>query len=399
MPTLLGSVTLGPAITLLEDFDVTEGVDGMLDITVRVSPTVLSNSRVEDHFWDLHGLAGRLIPVTFSDKAFLSGYYTVVDVDMDHWSYPGSPGSRSVVSWAKLTLFRAGTESQVDLESRLSGALTRVNGYSIVGERWHAPPPGHLGYYTSSGTPSTLTVTGAEGALTIYRGLTVGVNPRWACPLASWSAYRCRLIDTNLVERTGILAPIAPSAWEVNNGLVRLFVVGSGLKVAAHDGTAWREKTYTITIGATVLGAPNATTIIRNTPEAVTVRCLWSSSPGRTTVDFTVRRGSRMVEGYIQTQPSAASIVVAQAASEATTSATGYIVATGNDALGTRYMIGSAGSFTANTGARSITKSSATAMDFVLGAIIGAGASGDTATDWMKRYIGATAENVQAVRR
>jgi hypothetical protein len=396
MPTLLGSVQLGPAITLFEDFDVTEGVDGLLTITVRVSPTVMSNSRVEDHFWDLHGLAGRLIPVVFSDKAFLSGYYTVVDVDMDHWSYPNTP--RSVVSWAKLTLARAGTESQVDLESRLSGALTRVNAFSIVGERWHAPPPGHLGYYTSSSTPSTLSVTGAEGALTIYRGLTVGVNPKWACPLASWGSYRARLLDAAAVERTGILMPLAATGWEVNNGLVRLRVDSGGLKVASHNGTAWAEKTFNVAIGFTI-GAPSATTVIRNTPEAVTVRCLWSFSPGRTTIDLTVRRGSRMVEGYIQTQPSAASIVVSQAASEATTSATGYIVATGNDGAGNRYMIGSAGAFTANTGARSITKSSATAMDFVLGATIGAGATGDTATDWMKRYIGATAENVQAVRR
>ncbi len=143
--------------------------------------------------------------------------------------------------------------------------------------------------------------------------------------------------------------------------------------------------------------------MVRNEFHAVTVRCLWSSSPGRTAIDLTIRRGSRFVEGVINTQPSATSIVVAQAASEATTApgSAGYIVATANDAAGNTYMIGSAGAFTANTGNRSIAKSSAVQMDFMAGQVVGGtgAASGDAATNWMARYIGVTAEKVRGVRR
>lgn len=400
MPTFLGTVQLGPAITLFEDWEVNDSFADALTITARVSPTVMSTARVEDHFYDLQGLNGRLIPVVFSDKAFLSGYYTVADAKITHWSYPGMIGSKANAAWAELTLAREGVDSQVDLESRLSGSTTRTNAFSIVGERWHVPPPGHVGYYCSSGSPSTLSLSSADGALTMYRGLTFGVHPRWACPLASWGVGRARLLDGNGNERTGTRAPLPNTGWEINNALVRLRVDSGGLKVAAWDGSTWHEKTFNITVaGPGTLGAPSSTTIVDNGPQKVTVRCLWSSSPGRTTVDLIVRRGSRMVEGVIQTQPSAATIAMSQAASETTTSATGYIVASGNDANGNRYMIGSAGSFTPNTGARSITKSSATTMDFVLGATIGAGASGDAAADWMKRYIGATEERIVAVRR
>lgn len=401
MPGFLETVTIGPAITnLYGDWQVDDSFADALEVTVRISPSVMSNSRVEDRFHDLKGLDGQLMPVTFEDKAFLSGYYTVAAADISHWSYPGLVGGKQVAGWAKLTLGREGHESQVDLESRLSGAQTRVNGYSIVGERWHCPPPGHLAYYCSTGSPSTLSLTGADGVLTMYRGLTVGVSPRWSCPLAGWGVGRARLLDGNGNERTGVRVPLPATGWEVNNSLVRLRVDSGGLKVASHDGTAYEEKTYNIAIAVVgTLGAPSATTIIRNDPAAVTVRCLWSSSPGRTVVDLTVRRGSRLVEGYIQTSPSASTIAVSQAASEATTSATGYIVATGNDGAGNRYMIGSAGAFTPNTGARSITKSSSTFMDFVVGATIGAGATGDAAVDWMKRYIGTPEEKVRAVRR
>jgi len=400
MPTLLGTVQLGPSITLHEDFEVGEGFDGALTVSAIASPSVMSNSRVEDRFYDLLGLDGALVPVTFSDKAFLSGYYLVAGADVTHWGYAGFGGPRTAVGAVKLTLVRKGVDSQVDIESRLSGSTTRTNGYAITGERWHVPPPGHLAYYCSSGSPSTMSLASADGSLTMYRGLTYGVHPRWACPLAGWGVGRARLLDGNGNERTGTRAPLPSTGWEVNNALVRLRADSGGLKVAAWDGSAWEEKTFNIAVaGPGTLGAPTSTTIVDNGPQKVTVRCLWSSSPGRTTVDLIVRRGSRMVEGLINTQPSAATIAISQAASEATTSATGYIVATGNDGAGNRYMIGSAGAFTANTGARSITKSSATQMDFVLGAIIGAGASGDAAADWMKRYIGATEERVVAVRR
>lgn len=401
MSTLLSTVTIGRLGALFDTYSAEESLAGELQLTAQASPETLTAAQVEATYDDLLGLDGALVPVTFADKAFLSGYYTVSGVDLSHWSYPGLVGLRRVVLTAKLTLRRVGYAGTVDLESRLSGAQTRVNAHSLTGERWHAAPAGHTAYFTSTGTPSTLSVTGAEGALTIYRALTVGQHPRWACPLASYGAYRVRLLDATGRERTGVTLALPTTGWEVHNSLVRLRVDSGGLKIASHDGTQWEEKTYTVTVGS-VLGTPTAVSVVRNEYHAVTVRCLWSSSPGRTAIDLTIRRGSRLVEGYVNTQPSA-SIVITQAAAEATSApgSAGYIVATANDAAGNTYMIGSAGAFTANTGNRTITKTSATSMDFVAGQVVGgtAAPSGDQATNLMARYLGVTAEKVRGVRR
>lgn len=398
--SLFGTVTLGRMVPLFEAYEAGQSEDEAVTLTVQAPPHEYPNAQIERIFHDLAGLPDRLIPVTFSDKTHLDGYYTVDNVDLNHWSAKAHISARTVVLTARVTLRRAGHPAQVDLESRLSGSQTRTNSHVVTGERWHMPPPAHHSYFTSSGTPSTLSMTGAEGAATLYRVLTVGVHPRWACAPASYGGYRARIIDSFSEERTGIRWPIPATGWQVHNGFVRVQVDGTGIRIASHDGTAWEEKTYTVTIGS-VLGAPNATVVVRNNYEAVTVRCLWTGSPGRTTIDLTVRRGARWVEGYIQTQPSAASIVVAQAASEATTAATGYITATGDDGGGNRYILGSAGAFTANTANRSIARSSTTVMDFMAGNVVGGGTApvGDQATNLFARYLGVTAEAVRAVRR
>ncbi|MFD1238243.1 hypothetical protein ACFQ34_33625, partial [Pseudonocardia benzenivorans] len=70
MPTLLGTIQLGPSITLYEDFEVDDSFADVLTVNAVVSPMAMSNSRVEDRFYDLQGLDGQLVPVIFSDKAF-----------------------------------------------------------------------------------------------------------------------------------------------------------------------------------------------------------------------------------------------------------------------------------------------------------------------------------------
>lgn len=349
---------------------------------------------------DVLGLMRRIVPIRFGEKSDRDGYFEVVDnnTTVTNWG-----GEVVAVNW-QLRCERHGSDTEVDLESQLSGAQTRVNVHSLVGERWHAPPAGHYAYHTTTGTPSVLTVTGAEGPLLVYRGLTAGVNPRWGCPLDSYGAYRARFLDSVGRERSGYPPQLAPLGWELANGLVRIrYSDSTGLRVAAHDGTGWAEKLWRITVAGTILGAPTSVSVIRNEYEAVTLRLLWPRNPGRTQLDLTLRRGARWVEGYAQTHPGGVSITVGLVTPEATTApaSSGYITASGDDASGDRFLAGSAGAFTADTGASSITRTSTAVMDFLLGAVVGGGAapSGDQAANHMARYLGSSAEQVRPVRR
>lgn len=409
--SLYSTVTLGRLEPLLDaSFEVAEALGGSLVVTVQASPSRMSNEEVESYYDDLRGLDGALIPVLFSDKAFLSGFFRVSKVDLSHWSYPGNIGRRQVVLTAKVGLDRVGVDTDVDFESRLSGAQTRSNVYSLTGRRWHVAPAGHFGYSVAGTVPTQLTLTGEDGPVTLYTNFTVGANPRWMCRVEDYGRYRTRFIDATGRERSGThirLAPagwpIGPSGWQVHNGLVRVRHDANGLFVAVHDGTKWAEKRYWLyadtAVSAVPLGSPDALSVIRNEYEAVTVRLGWTGPPsaGRVEVDLTVRRGARWVEGYFKSTYFSLK-QVAKAAAEASTASSGYIAATAGDANGQRYILGAAGSFAGNTSLNTIA-SSTFALDFMIGAVVSGAPSGDLATDLMARYLGTTAERVEAVPR
>jgi hypothetical protein len=348
---------------------------------------------------DLLGLMRRLVPVRFTEKPERDGYYEIVDTNAALSAF----GSEVVTCTWTLRAEKMGSDSEVDLESILSGALTRTNAHSITGERWHAPPAGHYAYTLATGTPSTLSVTGAEGALTVYRNVAVGVNPRWGCSVADYGSYRARFIDNAGLERTGYPPRLAAVGWQLHNSLVRLSVNSSGhLLVASHDGTSWEEKAWQVTVAGTLLStAPAQAVVIRNDYEAATVRLLWSRAPGRVQLDLTIRRGARWVEGHLQTLPGGVTLVVGLVTPETTTAGTGHITATGNDGAGNRFLGGTAATFTAGTGDSSMTVTSAAAMNFMVGSVVGGGSApaGDQAANHIARWLGSAAEVTRAFRR
>ncbi|MEU5197292.1 hypothetical protein AB0G86_25125 [Streptomyces scabiei] len=133
----------------------------------------------------------------------------------------------------------------------------------------------------------------------------------------------------------------------------------------------------------------------------VVVRLVASRSPGRTQLDLTMHRGSRVVEGYLQSGSSATLVTqLVSAETNVNTAASGYLTATSNDADGNRFVCGSARTFTGSTNG-TLTKSSATFLDFFIGAVIGGGSavSGDAATDIRNQYIASMAESTYVVRR
>lgn len=361
--------------------------------------TAVQMARIQD---DVSSLMDALVPVTFTDKSSRSGYYQVRDVGAKLISWTGEVVT---CDW-NLTLTRIGTDTEVDLESRLSGAATRNNSFSATGERWHAPPIGHYGYWTGGTQPSTVTRTGADGAMTVYRGLPTAtnpaVNPRWGCPVGSYLNGRVRILDSNSLERTGSNFTTPASGWELNNALVRVKPLTSSgvLEISAYTGGGWQTKSWDILSGGSTIGAFTSMSVLLNEPEMAVIRLLRTQSPGRITVDVTLRRGSRFAELYVQSSFSS-TLKVVRASAEAGTAGTGYVRATANDGAGNRYIVGSSLTHTTDTANGGLSLAATTTLDAFIGVIAaGSGAvAGDQAADLYSQYLGSPAELVQAVRR
>jgi hypothetical protein len=134
--------------------------------------------------------------------------------------------------------------------------------------------------------------------------------------------------------------------------------------------------------------------------EQCVIRLAVARSPvGRAYLDLTLRRGSRIVEGWLQRGDSG-TLSVYLASAETLTDSTSYVVRSTNDADGNRVIAGSARNFDAHADG-GLTKTSSTAMDFWAGVVAGgdSAVSGDQAAHLRDQYVGALPETVAAVRR
>lgn len=397
-----GDVQLG-RIPLRETFTVSEsGGDGRsLDLEGQESYPPLTRAQVIARHDGINALAvGQVIPVTFTDKPERSGYYTVKSSGA---TYSEHLNERVTTDW-KVSLDRVGSDAETDLQSRLTGAV-RLNDFSLTGERWHAPPIGHYGYYTGSSNPTTMTRTGADGTMTVYRSVPAGVSPRWGCPPASYLTGRVKAATTGAQEVYGVDVPLAAAGWALSNGFVNIAPGASGtLNVQTYSDGAYRSKEWNVSVAgsASSITSWDGATLLRNDPEMVILRLIKGLSPGRATLDLTLRRGSRFVEGYLQTGTSA-TLAAYRASLEMNTSAaaSGYVTATADDADGNVFVIGSARTFTAHANGGLI-KSAATALDFFIGAVasqttLNANPTFETnSSDWTAVNATLTRSNAQA---
>lgn len=393
----IGRVVLREALTrAAESLNAATG-ERTLSISGQESSPPLTAAEVAVLQDDLLGLRESLVPVIFTAKADRNGYYLVKDANAELFNWD----NEIVTCDWKLVLTRVGSDSDVDIESRLAGALTRSNVHSATGERWHAPPIGHFAYWTGATIPSVVTRTGADGAITVYRGVPTATNPRFACDVTDYLDGRVRFLDDADRERSGTTLSLDPADWTLTNGLVRVKPLPSSgvLEIAAYTGS-WAAKSWDLRVTGVTLGVPDAVTLLRNDPECVIVRLIWSETVGRTEADLTLRRGARHVELYMKRQ-TAATLRLQLATAEAASSATGYIRATANDAAGNRYIIGSARSFQVDLVNGAIYQDSITVLDAFIGVIAaGSGAvAGDAGNDIRAQYLGAPAETVRGVRR
>lgn len=399
-----GTIQLGRT-TLRETFTATEqGGNRGLNLAGQESMPPLTRLQLVGVHDNICGLEGQSpVAVTFTDKPERNGYYQVSSnaSTLNEWRT-----EMLTADWT-IALDRLGSVGEVDLNSRLTGVV-RINDFSLTGERWHAPPIGHFGYYTGSTNPTTMTRTGADGAMTVYRSVPSGVIPRWGCDPANYLTGRVRVTDTTTpaapIELEGTARSVPAAAWALSNGLVNVTPSASAsFDVQAYTGGAWHSKLWNVSVAgsASSITSWDSASLLRNDPEQVIVRLSKGQSPGRATLDLSLRRGSRFVEGYLQIGTSA-TLAAYRSTLETNTSfaASGYVTATGNDADSNRFACGSARTFTAHTNG-GVTKASATSLDFWIGVVAGGGSavSGDAATDLRNMYIACLPEATYAVRR
>ncbi|MFF4346815.1 hypothetical protein [Streptomyces sp. NPDC001530] len=362
-----GDLQLG-RIPLRETFTASEsgGSDRGLDLEGQESYPPLTRAQVIARHDGINSLIpGQVIPVTFTDKPERNGYYTVSSASSTYTEYLNETVT---ASW-KVSLDRVGSDAETDLQSRLTGAV-RLNDFALTGERWHAPPIGHYAYYTGATNATTMSRTGADGAITVYRGVPANVSPRWGCAPTSYLTGRVKVTTTGSQEVYGVDVPLAATGWSMSNGLVNVTTSASAtLDVQTYSGGAYASKLWNASVAgsASSITSWDGATLLRNDPEMCILRLTKGLSPGRATLDLTLRRGSRIIEGYLQVG-TANTLCAYRSTAEAATNNTSYLVATNDDADGNKYAIGSARTFTAHANG-GVIKAATTGLDFWIGAV------------------------------
>lgn len=404
-----GTVTVG-RLVVRENFVLTTAVDGSsgersVSLSGEESNPPLTVTAMKQRHEDIMGMKGMLVPVIFTTKTDQNGYYQVADVSCDLTNWDNSPAK---FAWTMKLVF-LGSDNNVDIESRLN-IVTRQNNYSNVGERWHAPSRVHYGYYTGSTQPSKVIRYGSDGSMTVYRNVPTGVNPRWGATVGNYMVGRVKVIASG-VERSGTNLTVSASGWELNNGLVRVTPNEGSLGYLnvsswASGAAAWQGKNWRVFVtSGSIVTTVDAATVLRNDPEMVTLRLTKDLSSfgevGRATIDLTLRRGSRFVEGVIRRGDQANEIKVAlQTLENSTNSSSGYVSATSNDANGNMFVAGTARNYTPHASG-GVIRSNTNFFDFFIGTSVGGSAAvaGDQPVNLYAQYISVASDYTMGVRR
>lgn len=393
-------------VYLVEMERATETADGKLSLTGQESAPPTTVAMVKWLHGQIAGMQeGRVIPVLFRDKAVRNGYYAVETATSDLTDYQDEV---ALADW-QIDLKRLGSENEVDIQSRLTGAV-RQNDFSVTGVRWHAPAIGHYSYYTGLTIPSNHDRPCEDGTIRVYTGIPNNAQPKWGCSPIDYLKGGARLTTTNEVSSEnvveGINRPLGANNWNLSNGIINVAPTATGgtLAIGIWDGSAYRNTNWELWSGGNRINPWQTATLIRNDPEVVILRLMAgraSTTGGREVVDLTLRRGSQFVEGYIQISESTSLHIHGQNAAPSASASNGTVAATANDANGIRRVCGSARSWTTTDTANcGFTKNSATVLDFWIGATIGAGTAGETQRgDLQNQYIAAMPEITYAVRR
>ena len=403
--TVYGPLTIG-RLTLTEDWQITEkaGTGGRtVSLAGQEASVALADSQAatRERAEGILAYQGSVVPCVFTHQAHRNGWYRVNSPQVDEQTW----NEHTLTRW-RVDLERVGADSEVEVESRLIGG-NRTHASAATAELWHAPAVGANGYYVGTSTPGYVDRVGEGGTVRVFRALPAATNPRWAVPAAS-ALGGAVSVTVNGILRMGLTCADTPASWVLSNGLVKVEPRTSAgtLRVTSYLASAWgTAKVFDIKRGTTSLGAATHVTVLRNDPCESVIRLVWDHAPGRTTVDLSLKRGSRFVALHAQQYEATNALRVDDNAGGGTVTdqltAAGYIASTTSDGDGNRWVLGTpvasaaAGTFgfAASVAARS--------LPAYVGVVRGGAspAAGDTAAQVNAQYLGTPAEAERVIQR
>lgn len=384
----------------------------------------------------VNSLDQNAVPVTWTVEPSFDGYYVVVSADVSEVGPHPSRTARVAVTLARFSTAYASvvheTLGTVVTRTNVAGATAAAT-WAIPSSASFDPPNGWKNTalstrVTSTGTVNVVPLTVSSSAITGRFTVPASAHYEGAATIehrySAAGAY-------HVME--GRHAPLSPSSWRLSNGLLRITPSTTAnhlIDVSAYDGSAWSTATAW-TVSASNKVPPNgnasgrypqimAARIVKNAPEAATIRLIWRYTDETTgaglanrtavtnaienqpqVVDITLRRGDRVASLDFSNRVAAVPyITLSLNGTPGGSSITGGVVETSADASGNKAVILGAGTLTAPTtvALEQQSTSGSAPMQFAIGYVVpAAAATPDAATDLAGQYFGAVAEKQRAV--
>lgn len=313
--------------------------------------------------------AERVIPCTFSAYAQLDGFYRLENVSADRIG--------SGVAWSlDLTRIQSWGHPRVEIVTS-SGLLTNSHGVTS-GSIVYVPPgtPTSWAPYGNTFYTARPNADGFNHVTVAADGVSAAATGRSYMQVkpSEWYKGGCRAqlnLDSGgtyytIIGRKSFVDPIDLARLRISNGLVRVTGPGATLSPQWWDGSQW-ESTSNISLSDVTYGAISTGTggfqILRNAPEEVAVRipgyfALGSSTNYPVWIDLSIRRGVRVLTGYIYSI-GGAQWRISLGSAPAQTSIAGGLRDTSNNADGNRYLLVTNNATTIDTGNKRVSQASA----------------------------------------
>lgn len=352
-------------------------------------------------------------PFTYAGDTTISAYVKVESADVTINRYAGAGIAYNV------SLKFLGNPGEIRFESQFSGGILD-NDHSITStdSQFFAPPVGAYSIHIPG--VGTGNAPAQEDRIASYGDSTATLkyfsndnlrssNIEFECNPEDYLKGACE-ISTNGKVRCGIYSPNTNvDQTVISNGLVKMALTNSNTEsrftTSLWDSDGWRsDKEFAISKGSseTEWDGWNTVQIIKNYPECATVRFTANSNTdgtGRLTFDVSLRRGSRFFSLIVHSYGTADRITIKRTTTEASTSATGYIVSTSDDSEGNYYVLGSPNTFTADTTDGGIYLTATQMKAFVGYALDGSSASGENTPDNIRdSYLDYVYEYVRSIK-
>jgi hypothetical protein len=254
-----------------------------------------------------------MVPVIWADDPHYTGVYRVLNAEVTATDVTLAAGR---ALW-QATLQRVVHSSSPWTEARTTVILLpNAHGFVPIANIVNSVsgvPGSVVELENGAAVPYATLVSGADGdELRLAHGLgiadTLGFDTyRYAVPVADWYLGACTVEGqwgSNWWPVIGRQATAELGAVRIRNGQVRVTPVAAGLTVEWWGGSSWVSSfTARLSDGHAVASPADFTllrnvAVVRNSPEAVTIRCSYSTTaatPNVYTVDLTIRRGTRVV--------------------------------------------------------------------------------------------------------